>query len=769
LNLFSCDSRLLTISREESPDKFSENISDKSSDIVKDPQTKEFYEFGGLRLDVEKHRLWRGEELIALTPKEFELLRILVENAGRVLEKDELHERIWKDTFVEDGTLTRNVSWLRKKLEAGSDEKFIETYPKRGYRFLPEVTRRSADNQLVIEEQTRTRIQIQETISLTDGVPSEEPIRRLSDGKPGLAARRRVPVWLWLVFGVAVVVIGLGLYRNLSAGREAKVVLASHAVPFSGLPGRESLPAFSPDGKQIAFVWNGGEGELMDVYVRLIGAGEPVRLTKGDKDSLFPVFSPDSRYVAFSRSFPETSAIYLTPALGGSERKIAEVRSGGTSLSFSPDGKTIAVADKDSTSPTAGIFLVNVETGEKQRLTTPPEALFDQDPRFSPDGKSLAFLRAVKAADMDLYIVSADARTVPRRLTTDKTQIGGMAWSGDGQAIIFSSSRGLSSATNLWQVPVAGGEPVPMLTGGRNPKHPAVSADGKKISYVEEFEDVNIWKLDRSLAGGEGSDFKKFITSARSDHSQQISPDGSKIVFVSDRSGDSEIWLANADGSNVLQLTSSRGSGSPRFSPDGRFIAFGSPAEGRDDIFVISAEGGPPRQLTNGPANDILPAWSADGRFIYFTSNRSGDFQIWKIPAEGGEPTQITRHGAFETFASPDGKVLFYSKGRGILGLWRVGTDGGEEAPIAELAEAGYWRSWTMTLGGVYYVAPASSPPYQIKFYDFSDKRTKTVATTVKTPLWIFSGLSASTDGKWILYAQSDQRASNIVLAELGK
>jgi Tol biopolymer transport system component/DNA-binding winged helix-turn-helix (wHTH) protein len=727
---------------------------------VKDPQTKEFYEFGGLRLDVEKQRLWRGEELIPLTPKEFELLRILVENAGRVLEKDELHQRIWKDTFVEDGTLTRNVSWLRKKLEAGSGEKFIETYPKRGYRFLPEVTKRSPDNQLVIEEQTRTRIQIEETISLTDVTPTSEP--RLLDGKPGL----RVPLWIWLVLGsVAIAVIGLAVYWNLSARRENTVVLVSHVVPFSGLPGRESLPAFSPDGKQITFVWNGGEGEGRDVYVRLIGAGEPVRLTKGERDSLFPVFSPDGRYVAFSRSFPETTIIYLVPALGGTERKIAEVKSGGTSLSFSPDGKMIAVADRDSTNPTAGIFLINVETGERQRLTTPPDALFDQDPRFSPDGKSIAFLRAVKASDMDLYIVPADGRTSPRRLTTDKSQIGGLTWSGDGQTIIFSSSRGQSSATNLWQISLTGGEPVPILTGGRQPKHPAVSADGKKIAWVEDFEDVNIW---RSLAGGDDPDFKKFIASARSDHSQQISPDGSKIVFVSDRSGEAEIWLANADGGSVLQLTSSGGNGSPRFSPDSRFIAFGSRVDGTDDILVISAEGGAPRHVTKGPANDILPAWSADGRFIYFTSNRSGDFQIWKIPAEGGEPTQITRNGAFETFASPDGKVLFYSKGRGTPGLWRVSSEGGEEAPVAELAEAGYWRSWTMTLRGIYYVAPASSPPYQIKFYDFSDKRTKTVATTLKTPQWVFSGLSVSTDGKWILYAQVDQSSSSIVLADLG-
>ena len=147
-----------------------ENFSDKISDTVKQPQTQEFYSFGAFRMDVKKHRLWRGEELIALTPKEFELLLMLVEHAGRIVEKDDLHAQIWKDTFVEDGTLTRNISWLRKKLGAGnkSGEQFIETCPKRGYRFLPEVTRSSGENALIIEEQTLTHIRIEETTSIAD-------------------------------------------------------------------------------------------------------------------------------------------------------------------------------------------------------------------------------------------------------------------------------------------------------------------------------------------------------------------------------------------------------------------------------------------------------------------------------------------------------------------------------------------------------------------------------------------------------------------------
>ena len=742
---------------------------------MREPQIKEFYDFGSFRLEVKKHRLWRGEELVALTPKEFELLLILVENSGRVMEKDELHEMIWKDTFVEDGTLTRNISWLRQKLGAGNvtGQKFIETCPKRGYRFLPEVTKSSGEGMLVVDEQTLTRIRIEETISLTDNSMGSTAERRLGEVENKTRGFRKVAAPYWFVLGIAAIaVIGFTAYQMFFAEREAKFVLLSRVAPFSGLPGRESSPAFSPDNKQIAFVWNGGGDEIPNVYIKLIGAGEPVRLTRGESAALAPIFSPDGRQIAFTRAFIDKSEIYLISALGGAERKIVEVQSGGSSFSFSTDGKTIAVADKDGTSSTRGIFFVRIETGEKQRLTAPSENLSDNEPHFSPDGKSIAFFRvnANDKDDRDLYIVSAVGGESPRRLTFDKAPITGFAWSADSKYIFFSSRRGQVPSSNLWQIPAAGGEPILMMTGGKNPIYPAVSPDGKTIAYSEEFEDINIWQLNnsKSSAAPGGSEFKKFIASARSEHSQQIAPDGSQIVFVSDRTGSFQIWRAKADGSNLLQLTTS-GGGSPRFSPDGKNIAYDLNIGGKGEIFVIGAEGGAPRRLTNNPAHDTMPAWSADGRWIYFTSDRTGDFQIWKMSADGGEARQITRNGALEAFESWDGKALFYSKARGVAGLWTTGTEGGEEAPVAGLAEAVYWRSWSVTPTGIYYVARSSSPPFQIKFYHFADGQTKEIAATEKVPLWDYSGLSASFDGKMILYAQQDQNTSSIILAEIGK
>ena len=133
-------------------------------------QTKEFYEFGAFQIDVRNRLLFRGGEPVGLNLKEFEVLLFLVVNAGEVVEKDALLTNIWHETFVEEATLARNISRLRKKLEREGADKIIETLPKRGYRFLPAVTRReqtAAAPAVFVEEETVRRMRVEETISLT--------------------------------------------------------------------------------------------------------------------------------------------------------------------------------------------------------------------------------------------------------------------------------------------------------------------------------------------------------------------------------------------------------------------------------------------------------------------------------------------------------------------------------------------------------------------------------------------------------------------------
>ena len=150
-----------------------------------------------------------------------------------------------------------------------------------------------------------------------------------------------------------------------------------------------------------------------------------------------------------------------------------------------------------------------------------------------------------------------------------------------------------------------------------------------------------------------------------------------------------EIWLADADGSNPTRLTRGPGrwQGSPRWSPDGRSIAFDSQAEnGHVDIWTIGVDGSGLRQVTHDPADDIVPSWSRDGRFIYFSSNRTGRLEIWRAAAGGGAEEQVTREGGCSPSRAVDGRTLYYQRScqgaSALLALPTARRRGAHDPPV---------------------------------------------------------------------------------------
>jgi Tol biopolymer transport system component len=605
-------------------------------------------------------------------------------------------------------------------------------------------------------------------------------LRKLKGGSDALAAvsgegardRRRGTWRLAAILLAAAGAIGAAAYFALDRS-PARAPARLNILPFASLPGRESDPDFSPDGNQLAFVWDGGEGGQTDIYVKLIGVGAPLRLTNHPADETSPVWSPDGRYIAFIRT-GQPATILITPALGGGpERKVFTSSSPLLGIDWSPDGKWLALTDRR-------ILMVSVETGEERQLTNTTAPSFDLRPAFSPDGRQLAFVR-----DNGKVYLTAVTGGGEKRLAADTGVISGLAWMADGREIIFDS--GLIGNWTLWRVPPSGGEPEALFSQFAIYLLPAVSRQGHRLAVVERHWDTDIWRLElpsasptpglasgpKSGRSGGGVEIKReamtrLLTSQREEDSPQFSPDGKKIAFASNRSGSMEIWVCASDGSNPLQLTQAgtAAAGSARWSPDSRRLVYDSNLEIRGDVFIIDAEGGAPRRLTTEPSIDIVPSWSRDGAWIYFCSDRSGSRQIWKMPSAGGPAVQITRKGGFEAVEAPDGKTLFYSKGY-IDGLWTVPSTGGEERPIPELSEVGYWRSWTMTNDGIYFVAhTGSAPPRPLKFFNFATGGIMQIGLVGKDPLPWVPSLAVSPDGRWLLYAQTEQDTSIIMLVE---
>src|SRR2546425_276249 len=603
-----------------------------------------------------------------------------------------------------------------------------------------------------------------DSLSQTSGVAE---LRPTSSAEYIVNEMRRHKKGFVLASALILAIAALGLYKLIDRRSSNSRAPTLKIVPFTSFPGRKSEPAFSPDGRQIAFTWDGEKGDNVDIYVKLIGEGTPLRLTTDPAPDRNPTWSPDGRFIAFVRVLKDEKALMTIPALGGPERKVTSFK-GNPYATWSPDGKYFAIDSSDSADELSNIFLVSAETGEKRKLSTSPMQFNgDRGAKFSPDGKWIAFIRSLNYAVDDIYIIAVSGGE-PRRLTNDKVDIQGLDWTADGREIVFSSIRG--GPFGLWRVSASGGSPEALPGVGENALIPRISRQGNYLAYVYNKFDWNIWRRPGPNATDEDAPPTKLIASTRWDIQPKYSPDGKRITFVSDRSGNSEIWVADSDGSRPIQVTNFGGgvAGIPRWSPDGQQIAFDARSTGSSDIYVVNADGGSPRQLTTEPSADIVPVWSKDGRWIFFGSDRSGDWQIWKIPSPGGEAVQVTKDGGYASLAAMDA-FIYYTRTSGAVaakkssepGVWRAPVDGGEEIRVFD--QVVFPVSLFVTENGVYFTTRGPSTSSTIAFYSFSNKQTTRLFSIDKIGP---AGLSASPDGKWIVWSQVDQVDNDIMLVE---
>lgn len=450
------------------------------------------------------------------------------------------------------------------------------------------------------------------------------------------------------------------------------------------------------------------------------------------------------------------------PALGGAERNLTD-KAAGTGLSWSRDGKFLVFSARDSDADYADPFyikLLSLETLEVRHISSPPASIIgDHQPSISPDGKTVAFNRISSPMVTDIYLTSIYGGET-KRLTFDRAIVDGVTWTSDGGSVVFASSRG--GGRSLWSMAVSDGTPELLSIGGTTAGRPAISRDGDKLAYRQGFSHANIWSLELDASGRRVGLPRPLIVSTSWDGGPQFSPNGTKITFQSARSGSSEVWIANADGSDSVQLTSHVGmSGTPRWSPDGKFIAFDSRPNGHSHIFVVPAVGGSARQVTDGNFEDSVPSWSRDGRWIYFTSNRVGIWQLFKVPARGGESIQITKKGGFAAFESLDGQSLYFCKDNDY-GIWKMTPPGAEETRILPLNLD--WGQWAAAARGIYFVDQTTPEP-TIGLFDFDTRRISRILKVEKAQAHEVPAFDVSPDGRTIAFLQVEN-VGDIVLVE---
>jgi Tol biopolymer transport system component len=574
------------------------------------------------------------------------------------------------------------------------------------------------------------------------------------------------PRWVaaGLVVGAALLVVAGAAVWTRSKPAAAPEM---SAAPLTSYPGFEFSPSLSPDGTLVAFEWDGPHQNNWDIYVKLIGEGNPLRLTTDTAPDLSPAWSPDGRLVAFVRVKEDRGLVMVVPGLGGQERTLAVIQApSGHSwrrnerlLAWTPDGNWLVVPRADPQSGSIGLSLLAPQSGETRTLTSAPpdgSGVRDYSPAFSPDGSYLAFARSAarEAADVWLLPLATGYRSAGplRRLTDGRGLNDGPTWTSDGRRIVFHSNRTGESA--IWSLPATGGQPSRLAGVGANGKSPALSRQGRLVYVESPGLDSNIWGLELKKRGTAAANI---IFSSRADTSPQYSPDGRAVVFQSDRQGTMEIWISQADGSRPYQLTNfGRGhTGTPRWSPDGKRVAFDASVSGEFQVYVVDAEGGEPRRLTQFRALAAIPSWSQDGQWIYFTSPQSGREEIWKIPAGGGEARQITSTGGSVPFESRDGSRIFYLRDGSIRSMPR---DGGEESTVVEKIRN---RNYAVGRDGVYFERDVAPSRVAICYRPFAGGREIELYRTLKPT---HSGLTVSPEEAFLLYTQVDYEGSDLKL-----
>jgi Tol biopolymer transport system component/DNA-binding winged helix-turn-helix (wHTH) protein len=735
------------------------------------------FRFGIFEVDARRSELRRNGIPVKLREQSFRILVLLLERAGDIVTREELRERLWpSDTWVDfDHSLNTAMMKLRGALGDSADKPlYIETIPKRGYRFVAPVS----VSPTAQSTSPPPAADVSELVSpAPEGTTVAKPPPPASPAISSLLRRLRSRFVIgWFVLA-ALLLAAVGTIGWLRARRasthDANAASAVLSIsPVTTAPGEAVLPALSPDGREIAFVWNGPERRRYNLYVQLIGSDTPLQLThsKGGLPG-HPAWSPDGQQVAFSRCDGKNDGVFVVPALGGPERELTSVNCLYTlpgPVAWVSDGQRLLIVDRCSATGRFDVVLFSLATGTKQCLTK-SGSLGEADGGFgfalSPNGKTLAFIRTTASLVGDIYTVGLSDGKLQRLTIASKlgctllSRFGctGLMWTPDSKYIVFLSAH--TTLPSMWRVSVNGG---PIERETTYPAIGAISKDGRRFVYPEitAVEDPAIWRADLATPGGRVLSNRKLISTQYPETDAQPSADATQLVWMSLRTGSEEIWSGSETGANPSQLTRlAKYSGTPRWSPDSKWIAFDSYTGKNVQIFVVDADGRNTHAITGGGYDNVVPSWSRDGKSIYFASKRTGDWELWKRSLASGTELQMTRHGGFDAFESYDGQTLYFSK-FDHAGIWSMPAKGGpESAVIADQPQVGYWGHWSITQDGLYLLNMDADPGPGIEFYSFATRRITPVFTLQMQPARQQPALSATRDGRTIYYTQYDRQS----------
>ncbi|NJM52719.1 MAG: DUF5050 domain-containing protein [Blastocatellia bacterium] len=611
----------------------------------------------------------RQNEPVSLTPKVFELLALFVENHGQLIEKEEIMQKLWADSFVEESNLTFTVRQLRKVLnDTAQNPTYIETVWGHGYRFIAKVDEVSQTDSLSAEETLPLIDSKFETLEETPNLPVK--FAEKDNSKSFFASY--LPVTALVVFLIISLAAVLIWSRNqLGSNSNAPILETEFKSEQLTNAGGVYKAVISPDGKLMAYL--NEIGGKTGIWLKQLETGENTEIIPNTDDSYYGLdFSRDGQELYFSRG-PKVDEgrrinIYRVSILGGIPKEaITDVEG---LFSFSPDNRQISFVrcprrDDDFCS----LLIADIDGKNENKLLTRSRPIRMRDNQFSPDGKSIAVaLGQSRTSSSEFGLVEVNIETKAEREITDHkfSNIHYLRWLPDQSGILLTAYEPPNNSVKIYQVSAQTNE-VKLLSKD-SVSYDEISLDksaGKMIT-TQVMANFRLWAAPLN----EPNKAKPISQSAPAMYMGQrlcsFTSDGN-IVYVSGSDSNQHIWMMNADGSNQRQLTSGEGTNwQPRLSPDQKYIFFASNRTGSAQIWRMNIDGSNQKQISEGKDGNRPLFVSTDGKTIYFESPKDSNLGRLTIEDDGKiSSSLISKERMFQPEINPAGDmVVYFSRGK---------------------------------------------------------------------------------------------------------
>lgn len=730
-------------------------------------RSKALFEFGGFRLDAQRRLLFQknSSEPVELTPKVFDMLLLLVQRTDRVVEKKELMESLWPDSFVEESNLFQNISTLRRALgENPQTHQFIVTVPGRGYRFVSPVRRVSEEEngaEGIDRYGTGSDSETSKRETLTEFDPAASQNTRHVDT---LSAKRvsSGSLLVVLTISVAVAISAFGIYKL--RGRKSSTV-SFQSVRLSKLTstGKVVTAAISPDGRDFAYVTADSGRETLWIK-QVAAASSNVEIVPAAEATYHGLsFSPDGNFIYYVRSSPgQLNTIFRVPALGGPS--IILNKDVDSSVTFSPDGKLIAFLRGYPDQNETALMVAQADGTNERKLTVlknPSGFVVTAGPAWSPDGQRIATVGKqdnTTAPFQHVLIVDVADGHINSMEAARWQQIGRLAWFADGNSIILCASDQESSGGQIWQLPYPAGRSQRITNDLADYQYLTLTRDSRQIVAIQNERQANVW-----ITPAADQTKTVQITSGNGDGLDGVSfaPDG-RLVYSVLENGKQSLWISNQDGHDARQLTSAGNlNRTPVVSPDSRYVVFGSDRSGAMHLWRLDSDGSHPLELTQG-SGDAYPQITPDGQWIIYRSYKNGNPNLFRIAIDGGAPITLTDQIVGPPVISPDGKFIACPYREAALSapkLAVISIEGGKPRQLFEVQPPITAFRWTSDGKGITYVrttAGASNLWRQLISGGPPEQLTHFTANLIFAADW-------SPDGKWLVYSQG-KRSRDVIL-----